>query len=122
MQAVWVEIPVRDIERALAFYQALFELQPTEINTDEVRRTATLLGDTSEGRAGISLNQTKNFEPGDNGPLIYLDTGQDLTAHLNRVEPAGGSVVEAKTSMGEAGYYATFRDSEGNLLALYSYK
>ena len=55
-------------------------------------------------------------------PLIYLDTGQDLTAHLNRVEPAGGSVVEAKTSMGEAGYYATFRDSEGNLLALYSYK
>ncbi|MBC8162949.1 MAG: VOC family protein, partial [Roseiflexaceae bacterium] len=30
------------------------------------------------------------------------------------------SIVEAKTSMGDAGYYATFEDTEGNRLALYS--
>jgi predicted enzyme related to lactoylglutathione lyase len=122
MQAVWIEIPVRNIERAIQFYQAVFHLSPTEVMTEEVRRTATLINTTPEGRAGISLNQTKNFEPSDQGPLIYLDAGEDLTEHLNRVEPAGGKLIEPKTSMGDAGNYATILDTEGNLLALYSYK
>jgi predicted enzyme related to lactoylglutathione lyase len=122
MQAVWIEIPVKDLDRAMAFYQAVFQLEPTEIATDDVRRTTTLASTTPEGGVGISLNQTKNFEPSSKGTLVYLDTGEDLTQHLNRVEPAGGKVVEPKTSMGEAGYYATFLDTEGNILALYSYK
>ena len=121
MQAVWIEIPVVDLERAMKFYQTLFKLEPTEISTEDVRRTTTLYY-TPEGGPGISLNQTNNFEPSDKGTLVYLDTGEDLTEHLGRVEPAGGAIVEQKTSMGEAGYYATFRDTEGNLLALYSVK
>ncbi len=86
MQAVWIEIPVKDIERAMKFYQAVFKLEPTEIRTDEVRRTTNLSDMTQEGRPGISLNQTKNFEPSDKGPLIYVDAGEDLTDHLTRVE------------------------------------
>ena len=121
MQAVWIEIPVKNIERALTFYQTVFKLQPTEVMMDDTRRTTTLV-DTSAGGPGISLNQTPNFEPSDKGPLVYLDTGEDLTDHLNRVEPAGGKIVEPKTSMGEAGNYATVLDTEGNLLAFYSYK
>ena len=121
MKAVWVEIPAKDIERALRFYQAVFDLEPTEISTDDVRRIATL-ADTKSGGVGISLNQTQSFEPGDKGPLVYLDVGEDLTDQLNRVEPAGGRITAPKTSMGEAGYYATILDTEGNVLALYSYK
>lgn len=122
MQAVWIEIPVKDMSRALAFYQAVFELQPTEVVTDGPRRTATLVSTSEGGAAGISLNQTANFEPSNRGPLVYLDAGEDLTSHLERVEPAGGTIVEGKTSMGVAGNYATFLDTEGNLLALYSYR
>jgi predicted enzyme related to lactoylglutathione lyase len=121
MQPVWIEIPVVDLERAMNFYQKLFNLEPTAISTEDVRRTTTLYY-TPEGGPGISLNQTNNFEPSDKGTLVYLDTGEDLTEHLSRVEPAGGAIVERKSSMGEAGYYATFRDTEGNLLALYSVK
>jgi predicted enzyme related to lactoylglutathione lyase len=121
MQAVWIEIPVKDLERAMKFYQAVFALAATEVGADEVRRTTTLHY-TPEGGPGISLNQTSNFEPSDKGTLIYLDAGEDLADHLNRVEPAGGTIVETKTSMGEAGYYAMFRDTEGNVLALYSAK
>jgi len=122
MQAVWIEIPVKDIHRALRFYQAVFQLAPTEISTDDARRTTTLVDNTQAGGAGISLNQTSNFEPSDKGTLIYLDAGTDLTDHLNRVEPAGGRIVEPKTAMGAAGNYATIRDTEGNMLALYSYQ
>jgi uncharacterized protein len=122
MQAVWIEIPVKDLDRALTFYRAVFGLEPSETGDDGVRRTTTLTTTTPEGRPGISLNQTANFEPSDRGPLVYLDTGADLTPHLARIEAAGGQVVAGKTSMGDAGNYALFRDSEGNVLALYSYR
>lgn len=122
MKAVWIEIPVKDIARAMRFYQAVFDLNPTEINSDNVRRTTTLFSGSAEGSPGISLNQTKNFEPSDKGIFIYLDAGEDLTHHLSRIEPAGGKIVEPKTSMGSAGYYASIRDTEGNVLALYSPK
>lgn len=122
MQAVWIEIPVKELERAMAFYQAVFDLQPTEVGDDGVRRTTTLTNTTPEGRVGISLNQTANFEPSAHGPLVYLDTGADLTPHLARIEAAGGHVIEGKTSMGEFGNYALFHDTEGNTLALYSYR
>lgn len=120
LQAVWVEIPVKNLERAMQFYQTVFELQPTEVIDEAVRRTTTLV--MTEGGPGISLNQTRNFEPSDKGVLVYLDTGEDMPAYLKRVETAGGKVVEPKTSMGSAGYYATILDSEGNMLALYSMK
>ena len=42
MQAVWIEIPVKDMERAMQFYQVVFKLPPTEIMTDAVRRTTNL--------------------------------------------------------------------------------
>lgn len=121
-QVVWVEVPVVDLERAMKFYQTVFKLPPAEIVDEGVRQTATLNSGSAEGKSGFSLNKTANFEPSNKGALAYLDTGEDLTGHLNRVEPAGGKVVEAKTSMGSAGYYATFLDTEGNLLALYSYQ
>lgn len=122
MQAVWVEIPVKELERALAFYQAVFQLEPTEVVDDGERRTATLINAGEHGRAGISLNQTAHFTPSDHGVFVYLDAGEDLTEHLARIEPAGGTVVAGKTSMGEAGNYATFLDTEGNCMALYSYR
>ncbi|HEX9372288.1 MAG TPA: VOC family protein [Roseiflexaceae bacterium] len=122
MQAVWIEIPVKDLDRALQFYQAVFGLQEAEIAADDVRRTTVLASTTPEGGAGISLNQTHNFEPSDKGTLVYFDASEDVTSHLSRVTQAGGRIIEPKTSMGEAGYYATILDTEGNQLALYSYK
>ena len=122
MQAIWIEFPAKDVERALRFYETVFGLQSTEIVDDGVRRVATLVNANEAGRPGVSLNQTSNFEPCDHGALAYLAAGEDLSACLARVEPAGGAIVEPKTSMGPAGFYATVRDTEGNVFALYSPK
>lgn len=122
IQTVWIEIPVKDLDRALKFYQVVFELgEPVSVTDDGVRRTATLTN-ADESGPGFSLNQTRNFEPGDKGPLVYVNAGSDSNAHLERVRAAGGTVIEGETSMGAAGYYATFKDTEGNLLSLYSYR
>ncbi|MDX1995855.1 MAG: VOC family protein [bacterium] len=122
LQAVWIEFPVKDLERAQKFYQTLFELQPTDIVDDGVRRTTTLTNTGDGGSAGISLNQTANFEPNDKGAFVYLYAGEDLTHHLSRVEPAGGKIITGKTYMEGAGYYAAVQDTEGNVFALYSTK
>lgn len=117
-EVVWIEIPVKDIERAARFYEAVFDVQ-CEIKDDGVRRTATLTSSQQTG-AGVSLNQTANFEPDDKGVFIYINAGSDLNDLIPRVEPAGGKIITPKTFMPGAGYYAAFQDTEGNLLALYS--
>lgn len=116
-KTVWVEIPVSDIERAAKFYGQLLEKE-FEIADDSVRKTV-ILADGSDG-AGVSLNQSANFEPGEKGPLIYIQAADDLNTMLSRAEASGAKVLIPKTSMGASGFFATFRDSEGNSIALYS--
>ncbi len=115
MQAVWVEIPVVDLERAATFYQTVFGLPAGKIDDDGVRRTLTLFNPT-EGGMGISLNQNAGFEPSDKGVYVYFRSEGDT---LEKVTAAGGKVVQDKTSMGDAGTFASIQDTEGNVLGLY---
>lgn len=122
MQASWVEIPVTNLERAMAFYQAVFGLGATEVYTDEARRITVLANPTPEGRAGVSLNQTQHFTPAESGTLVYFDVDGDLQQTLDRVAPAGGEVVlvEPKSVRSHLGSFATIRDTEHNLLMVHS--
>lgn len=120
LKAVWIEIPVKDIDRALAFYQAVFQIGPFEVMDDGVRRTAVIASEAGTEVPGISLNQTASFEPSDHGVYLYLDSGEELTLPLGRVEGAGGKVLTEKIDMEGAGYYASILDTEGNLIGLYS--
>ena len=115
MQAVWVEIPVRDLERAATFYQTVFGLPAGEISDDGVRRTLTLFSPTDSGGIGISLNETADFEPSDTGIYVYFRSGGDS---LEKVTDAGGKIVQGRTSM-DVGTYASIQDTEGNGLGLY---
>lgn len=113
----WVEIPALDIHRAAAFYSALFAA-PLTVVEGETRNVVILPHEP--GGVGASLNQTKGFLPGDKGPMIYLNGGQDLAPMLARVEPAGGVIIDPKTDLGGNGFYAIFRDTEGNHVGLMS--
>lgn len=115
MQAVWIEIPVADINRAAAFYQTVFGLPATEIVDDGVRKTVTLVN----ANPGISLNQTANFFPSDKGVYVYFQANADAGNPLDRVVAAGGKLIQEKTSMGEAGFYASILDTEGNVIGVY---
>ncbi len=120
LKPVWIEIPVTDLDRALKFYNAVFGLNVSEIMDDGERRTATLFYEHDSASVGVSLNQTANFTPSDHGVYVYLDSGEDLTVPMGRVEAAGGTVLTEKTYMEGAGYYASVLDTEGNVIGLYS--
>ncbi len=114
---VWVEIPVLDMPRALAFYNTLFQLQ-SEAHDDGERLSAVLW--MIHDKPGLSLTQTAGFNPSPDGPWIYLYSEDPLEELLARVEAAGGEVLTPLTSMGEAGSYTAILDTEGNTIALYT--
>lgn len=113
----WVEIPAVNIERAAAFYSKLYD---TPLNVVEAGSRKLVVLPFDQGGVGASLNQTDNFPPNDQGPLAYLDAGEDLMPMLNRVEAAGGKIITPKQDLGGTGFFAVFRDSEGNGIALMS--
>lgn len=119
MRVAWVEIPVKDIDRALAFYKAVFDLEPLISIADEVRRVAVLI---SDDQTGLSLNQTLNFEPNHDGPLAYIDMEQDFAAHLALVESAGGKILCPTTPMDKTTVYAIIEDTEGNAVAMHYWR
>jgi len=112
----WVEIPAENFERAVQFYNSVFGwgMEPMDWGTEKM---ACLPND--EGAVSFA----PGFKPSKNGVLVSLNS-DDLEETLAKVKANGGSVVQPKTKI-EAegrGYYATFYDSEGNKIGLYSEK
>ncbi|MEO0561637.1 MAG: VOC family protein [Chloroflexota bacterium] len=117
MQVVWVEVPVTDINRAAKFYGALFDQQLEPMEYDG-RKFAML--NVADGQAGLSLNQVEGFNPSADGVLVYLNAGERFDTLLSRLEAEGGKVVIPRSPMSESTVFATFNDTEGNTLALYT--
>lgn len=115
----WFEIPVKDFQRAKTFYETLIGSTIEEMPFPE-GKYGVLPYDREKQGVGGGIVQMKDFNPSAEGVTIYLPGGDDLTASLAKVEPAGGKVIMPKTSIGENGFFALFLDTEGNRLALHS--
>ena len=115
--STWFEIPATDLARAKKFYDALFGVDIQILDFGGFK-----MGMFPQGEVGAALCQHESYQPSEtHGPLIYLNGNPDLQAVLDRVEPAGGRVIRAKTQISpEYGYMAVFIDTEGNRLALHS--
>ena len=116
----WFEIPVTNMERAKAFYNAVFNIEVQEMDFG-----GTLMGwfPFAEGKSGASgsLIQNAAYQPSESkGVLVYFSS-VDVSNELERVEGAGGKIVQTKTQISpDIGYMATFIDSERNRMALHS--
>lgn len=116
----WFEIPVADFDRALSFYEAIFGVKLHEMNLADGLRMGLFPTD-EKGVGGSICHYPDFYQPGQQGPLIYLNGNPDLQAVLDRVESAGGTIVVPKTQISEErGFMAVFTDTEGNRLALNS--
>lgn len=113
----WFDIPVKKMDRAVAFYSNVLglELQVIDMPSGKYAMFPFERGVTSGG-----LIESPDREPSVTGTLLYLDGGDDLAKPLQRVSPAGGKVIKEKTSLGPNGFMAVFEDTEGNYVALHS--
>lgn len=113
----WFEIPALNFNQSVNFYNQIFDIE-METNFDENYGMAFF--PLNKGIGG-SIVAGPGSTPGDSGPLIYLNAGEDLNLVLGKVEQAGGRIVMPKTLINdEDGCFAIFIDPEANKLALYS--
>jgi predicted enzyme related to lactoylglutathione lyase len=116
----WFEIPVVDFERARLFYSKIydFEMPAIQMGADQLG-----FFPVQPGHIGGAIIKSEGQLPSVQGSLIYLNGGDDLSIICDRIEEAGGKVIQAKTPISpENGYYALFHDTEGNRVALHSMK
>ena len=119
----WFEIPVADFDRAKKFYETIFSYQMPESQMG-LSRMGFFLYDFKSGKVGGAIvHNPELYTPVDNGTLVYLNCQPDLQVVLDKVEAAGGKILEPKTIISpeqNLGYWALIKDSEGNKVALHS--
>lgn len=111
----WFEIPVAQMDRAIAFYEPVMQVSLRRENMD----CAELAVFPHQDPARRALAKFEGITPSTQGAIIYLHT-DDLTATLERVATAGGQCVFGPLELGQdIGTIALFTDSEGNRVGLH---
>jgi len=114
---VWVDIPVLDLDRAIAFYAAVLG-RPVSKQGGPGFSFGLF---THEGEeVGGCLVQTPDNSPAAHGPLIYLNAHGRIDAALQAALAQGGRVLDEVHQIGPNGFRAVLLDSEGNRIALHS--
>lgn len=110
------EIPVTDMERAIRFYETVFE---TSLSRESVDGHDMAFFPRAADKPGASGALAKGdvYVPSKTGPIIYFDVA-DIDAVLERATRRGAKVLYPKKHIGDAGYVAEIEDSEGNRIAL----
>jgi len=115
----WFEVPVTDIDRAIKFYNAVFEWNLEIIVAGPVSMAWFPTDDNIYG-AGGSLVLNENYTPGTHGILVYFQC-EDVDKTIAKVDAAGGKVIlEKKLITPDIGYMGAAIDSEGNRIAFHS--
>ena len=113
-----IEIPATDISRAIIFYQTILGIE-----IEEMSFTGMEMGlfPYEDQIVTAIITQAEGYEPSDQGPIIYLNAGDNLQPVLDKISASGGKVILPKTAHAdESGFFALFLDSEGNKMGLNS--
>jgi len=114
----WADIPVADLDRAIAFYSAVIGVAVAKL-AGEAGTEFGLLPGADSGASGC-LYVAEDNGPSPKGPLVYLSVEGRLDDATQAVTRNGGRILEAKHQIGPHGFRVLFADSEGNRLALHS--
>lgn len=120
VHGAFFEIPVRDLERAVTFYEALFGIAMEREEIDGNHYAHFPAVDDGPGIAG-ALALGESYVPSRNGTRIYLSV-ESIDETLARVTEVGYEILYPKTDIGDYGFVAEFADSEDNCIALHEAK
>jgi len=129
---VWVDIPVKDMQRARKFYEHLLGNPIDEMPGSEGSSALLMpMGTGSETDVSADLataGSTLGFEgpavrmtepSSTHGPIVYLSAKDDIDGMLERAVQAGGKIHAPKQDFGQmGGWLALIVDTEGNLIGL----
>lgn len=113
----WFEIPVDDLDRAKAFYEAVFGVEISLNEMGPLKMGWFPMFQDAPGATG-ALVKAEGYTPSASGSLVYLHVS-DIESTLGKVEGNGGKVLMPKTAIGEHGFIGHFQDCEGNRVAVH---
>ena len=116
--ANWFEIPVKDLDRAIKFYEKVFDVKLAREDMGGMKMAMFPFTQDTPGAAG-SLIKGESYEPSHAGTVVYFSV-ESIEETLRRINANGGTTFMSKTSIGIHGFIAQFEDTEGNRLALHS--
>ncbi len=118
----WFEIPTRDMDKAVAFYETVLAVQlRREVFGGEPHAIFPIKNGGDKDHKGVTgaLVLSPRLSPGA-GVVLYLDAADGVRASLARAEAAGAKTLVPHTSIGEQGFFAVVADLEGNHVGLHS--
>lgn len=114
----WFEIPTGDLDRAQAFYEAVLGVEL--VREDFGGSTLAMFPYGGKPNASGALIAQEDCLPSVQGSVVYLSVA-DLAPALERALLHGGDTIVPRTALPEGmGYFAQFRDCEGNRVGLWS--
>ncbi len=114
----WFEIPTEDLSRAQQFYETVFA-QPLKREKFGGGDMVVLRGGAKPNSSG-ALVAFEDVRPSVQGSIVYIGV-DNLTPVLERAQAHGGDTLVPRTALPEGmGYFAQFRDCEGNRVGLWS--
>ena len=118
-RVVHFEIPYDDGDRARAFYEKAFGWQLMTIpEMDYTMVTSGPTGDQGPSEAGFINGGMRQREEPFTGSNVVIDV-DDIEDALKAVGDAGGSTVMERQPVGDMGFTAYVKDSEGNIVGLW---
>jgi predicted enzyme related to lactoylglutathione lyase len=116
-RVVWFEIPAVDLDRAVRFYETIFDASLKRQTMDLVE--LAVFPYDAPAISGC-LIKGEQFKPG-GGTVVYLNAGDKLAAVRDRVEAAGGKVLMPDVALpGDMGVFTWIQDTEGNTVGLHA--
>ena len=117
-RVVWVDVPVKDLNRSIAFYSAMLANKVSKV---EMPGMEFAVLDHQDGNGGCLVPQQAVGEiSATGGLLVYVNANGRIKDAVAKAEQHGGKVIEPVHSIGPHGFRAILLDSEGNRIALHS--
>lgn len=115
----WFEIPAVNFDRAVKFYSTILAVT---MRTENFMGVPNAFFPSDQEGVGGAVVLDPDRKPNLTGSLVYLNaaTPENLDRLLGRVEAAGGVLVVPRTDIGNPGYIAVIRDTEGNQVGLHA--
>ena len=119
-EVVHFEIPADDLSRAKKFYSTVFGWRANEMPEMEYVMIGTTESDENgmpKQPGAINGGMLKRQDPVRH-PVVTIDV-ENMDDALAKVKKNGGQIVREKLPVGEMGFAAYFKDSEGNVIGLW---
>ncbi|MFA5106569.1 MAG: VOC family protein [Candidatus Micrarchaeia archaeon] len=117
---VHFEIPAEDVKRAKRFYESVFgwatESYPEMDYT--ILRTTPVDKDRMPLKAGAINGGMMKRSKEVKSPVITIGVAS-MDDSVKKIEKAGGKIIVPKMKVGDMGFAAYFKDTEGNVVGLF---